>query len=77
VTEVPGTADVQRPALTVVAGRPSTEELAAVVVVLGVATRATVPGRASPASLWAARSRAMRTPLRAGSGAWRASGLPG
>ncbi len=76
MTEIPAAANGQRPVLTVVAGHPTAGELAAVVVVLGAAAGHTVPAEASPASLWAARSRAMRGPLRPGSGAWRASGLP-
>ncbi len=61
-------------ALRVVRGRPSHDELAALVVVLSAANsgddvRPPVP------SLWATSGRA-RSPLAAGRGAWRASALP-
>jgi hypothetical protein len=64
-------------ALTVLAGQPTAEELAAVVVVLTAAGR---PRAASPApgpvGQWASRSRVMRTTVTPGPGAWRASSLP-
>jgi hypothetical protein len=65
------------PVLTIVAGQPTPEETAAVVVVLNALTSPTASSRARPArSEWAARSRFMRAPLTPGPGAWRANGLP-
>jgi hypothetical protein len=69
----------QRPALTVVRGNPSAEEVAALVVVLARARRApTALVTAGPGgrSEWSSRSRMLRTPLERGPGAWRASALP-
>jgi hypothetical protein len=70
---------VGEPALKVVAGRPSAEELAALTVALAVlAARggpAGRPGRASPG--WADRSRMMGVPPRPGRDAWRRSAQPG
>ena len=62
--------------LFAVSGSPTPEELAAVVAVLS-ARAAGGPGRPAgpPArSLWA--TPVLRTPLRPGPGAWRASALP-
>jgi hypothetical protein len=66
------------PVLTVVAGQPTAEELAAVVVVLSARARQAGPERQAPArpSAWSARSRLMRTPATAGPGEWRASAQP-
>jgi Acyl-CoA carboxylase epsilon subunit len=62
------------PALQVVKGNPSEDELAAVVMVL----KARTPGSAAPAgdleNGWSAYWRAVRAPLRPGPGGWRASG---
>jgi hypothetical protein len=73
------------PVLEVVAGHPSADELAALVVALsavlaardqaGRPGRATRPGRA--ASAWADRSRLLGAPLTPGRDAWRRSGRPG
>jgi len=68
------------PALKVVAGRPSAEELAALTVALSAALAARggpagLPGRASPG--WADRSRMMGVPPRPGRDAWRRSARPG
>jgi Acyl-CoA carboxylase epsilon subunit len=70
------------PALKVVAGRPSAEELAALAVALsavlaarGGPAQAGLPGRASPG--WADRSRMMSAPPRPGRDAWRRSARPG
>jgi len=73
------------PALEVVAGHPSAEELAALTVALsavlaarsgpGGRERAGQPGRA--ASGWADRSRMMAAPPRPGRDAWRRSARPG
>jgi hypothetical protein len=70
----------RQPALTVVAGRPSAEELAALTVALSAVlaahgTPAGLPGRASPG--WADRSRMMGAPPRPGRDAWRRSARPG
>jgi len=64
------------PAFSVVRGRPTEEELAALVVVL--AARATVepPPAASPVSGWSSYARALRTPPLPGPGAWRAATRP-
>jgi hypothetical protein len=66
------------PALTVVAGQPTAEELAAVMVVLRACGRRAGPERRAPAqpSAWSARSRLMRTSVTPGPGAWHASGQP-
>ena len=68
------------PALKVVAGHPSAEELAALIVALSAVLAARggpagQPGRA--ASGWADRSRMMGAPLGPGRGAWRRSARPG
>jgi len=64
------------PALRVVRGDATPEEVAALVAVL--LSRAgddeAPPGRAR--SAWADRSRQLRRPLRPGPGAWRRSALP-
>ena len=70
----------REPALTVVAGRPSAEELAALTVALSAVLAARGgpagrPGRASPG--WAGRSRMMGVPPRPGRDAWRRSARPG
>jgi hypothetical protein len=67
---------VAKPALRVVKGDPTPEELAALVAVVA-ARRADVaepPPRRRP--VWGHPSGAMRRPHRAGPGAWRASSLP-
>lgn len=64
------------PALRVVTGRPTAEELAAVVVMLSSLGDQAPPPAAPPRSQWAARSRLVRAPVVAGPGAWRASALP-
>jgi Acyl-CoA carboxylase epsilon subunit len=64
--------------LTIVSGRPTAQETAAVVVVLSALASQPAPAPADrPAgSQWAARSRFLRPPLTPGPGAWRASALP-
>ena len=64
----------QTPALRVVRGRPTAEELAALVVALGTlaADQPAPPPPAEP-SAWADRARALRAPLMPGPGAWQAS----
>ncbi|HEX2499659.1 MAG TPA: acyl-CoA carboxylase subunit epsilon [Actinomycetes bacterium] len=65
-----------RPALRVVRGEPTPEELAALVTVLA-ARAAMVPAAGSGSdavrSAWQDRSRYLRTTLPHGAGAWRAS----
>jgi hypothetical protein len=66
------------PALAIVGGNPSAEQIAAVVTVLSARLRpaeATRAGRATR-SRWSVRSRQLRAPLLRGPGAWRASALP-
>jgi hypothetical protein len=66
------------PALAIVRGNPSAEQLAAVVTVLSARLRPaeeTTAGRATR-SRWSARSRQLRAPLLRGPGAWRGSALP-
>ena len=66
----------QRPLFSVVRGRPSDEELAAVLTVLA-SRSAGEPSNAAPApevTGWSAYWRAMGAPIARGPGAWRASG---
>jgi hypothetical protein len=71
-----------RPALEVVAGHPSPDELAALTVTLAavLAARDVAAGRTGQtgraASRWASRSRSMGAPLRPGPDAWRRSARP-
>jgi hypothetical protein len=63
------------PVLRVVRGTPTPAELAALVTVVSAAAAA--PQAAPrPLSVWAARSRLVRPPLRPAPGAWRASAWP-
>ena len=68
----------QPPALAIVAGNPSAEQIAAVVTVLSA--RAASAGRARAGETarygWSARSRMLRAPVLRGPGGWRASALP-
>jgi hypothetical protein len=66
------------PALAIVGGNPSAEEIAAVVTVLSARLRPAGATRAGQAtrSRWSARSGQLRAPLLRGPGAWRASALP-
>ena len=68
----------QPPALAIVAGNPSAEEIAAVVTVLSArAGPAERIGSAETARYgWSARSRLLRAPVRRSAGGWRASALP-
>lgn len=68
--------DEQRPALRVVAGSPTPDELAVVVAVLAARAAARPAAPARRMSLWSKRSRNVRPPLRPGPGAWRASMMP-
>jgi Acyl-CoA carboxylase epsilon subunit len=71
----------REPALRVVRGDATAEEIAALVAVLlsrrpdegGAARGARYPAR----SAWSDRSRQLRSPLSPGPGAWRRSALPG
>jgi hypothetical protein len=74
VTTAPGP-EAGRPALVVVRGDPTAEEVAALVAVLAARAAAPAPAPA-PASEWAAAHRRVRAAHRHGPGAWRASGLP-
>ncbi len=67
-----------RPPLFVVKGDASPAEVAALTVVLqGLAAAAAgAGGERKPRSEWSAHHRKHRTPLAAGPGGWRASGLP-
>jgi len=68
--------DQRRPALHVVSGEASAEELAALVTALTARIGPEGTGGAEAASPWADRSRYLRTTLPHGPGAWRASALP-
>jgi len=65
--------------LGIAAGRPSAEEIAAVVLAV-LATRAASASEAGVAgrlrNKWSSRSLLVREPLRRGPGGWRASTLP-
>ncbi|GII21153.1 acyl-CoA carboxylase subunit epsilon [Planosporangium mesophilum] len=67
-------ADETTPAIRVVRGTPTPEELAALVGVL-LRRPAAVPEAPATRSRWRA-SALPGVPLRSGPGAWRASGLP-
>ena len=67
--------------LTVVAGQPTAEELAALTAaVIGVLAARAAGGRAAaarrPAGGWADRARLLRAPLAPGPGGWRRSARP-
>ncbi len=65
----------QRPALRIVHGEPTPEEIAALVTVLA-ARGGAVAAEARPRSTWNDRGRAVQPPLIPGPGAWKASALP-
>jgi hypothetical protein len=68
-----------RPALRVIHGDATPEEIAALVAVLlsrAAADDGAPPSRPAP-SAWADRSRLLRRPLHPGPDAWRRSALPG
>jgi hypothetical protein len=65
------------PALAIVRGNPSAEQIAAVVAVLAARARpAEAPTPRTMRSEWSSRSRLLRAPLARGRGGWRASALP-
>jgi hypothetical protein len=72
------TAATDQPALAITAGRPTAEEIAAIVAVLFARTGSA--GAAEPRPLmrsqWASKARLQRIPLQRGQNGWRASGLP-
>jgi hypothetical protein len=63
------------PRLTIINPDATDEEVAALIAVFSSMGGA-APAPRKPASTWAAHTRKMRTTLRRGPGAWRASGLP-
>ncbi|GAB2685912.1 acyl-CoA carboxylase subunit epsilon [Thalassiella azotivora] len=69
-------ADTARPALRVVHGAPTAEEVAALVCVLAATGGATGSADAGPTSAWTHRELALRGTVSPGPGAWRASALP-
>jgi hypothetical protein len=81
---VPG----EPPALRVIRGDATPEEIAALVAALFASAASAASGSASPAaagapggrparSAWSDRSRLVRAPVHPGPGAWRRSALPG
>jgi hypothetical protein len=64
------------PALFVVRGNASAEEVAALAAVLQGLAAAPQPRPTRPRPEWSAPRRALRAPLFAGRGAWRSSALP-
>ena len=68
-----------RPALRVIRGDATPEEIAAVIAVLlaRAAAVADASAAAPPPSAWADRGRLVRRPLFPGPDAWRRSALPG
>jgi len=73
-----GSAPAGEPALAILRGNPSAEDVAAVVTVLSARLQPAGATGAEQAtrSGWSARSRQLRAPLLRGPGAWRASALP-
>ena len=70
-----GPVNEDEPMFRVVRGRPTDEELAALVVVLSSLPRASAAlPTPAPSSGWSAPWRSVRQPLHPGAGAWRMSG---
>ncbi|MDF2146499.1 acyl-CoA carboxylase epsilon subunit [Knoellia sp. p5-6-4] len=69
-------AEERRPALRVVRGDATPEELAALVAVLSAASGGDEPEPPRPPSRWTSRPHGPRGPLHPGPGAWRASAFP-
>lgn len=65
-----------RPALRVVRGTPTAEELAALVAVLAVRTSAAAAAPSERPRTWSAYWRGLREPLHAGPDGWRSSTRP-
>ena len=65
----------EQPLLRVVRGKPTDDELAALVTV--VTARMSAPPKATPRTAWTDRSRLVRSCPSPGQGAWRASGWRG
>ncbi|GAB3666649.1 acyl-CoA carboxylase subunit epsilon [Actinocorallia lasiicapitis] len=63
--------------LQVVKGDATPEEIAALIAVISARAAAESEVPEKRRSAWTDRSRLARQPLRAGPGAWRASGFPG
>jgi hypothetical protein len=76
---VNGEAAGEPPALHVVRGEPTPEELAAVVAVVAAraAAAASAVDRPQRTSAWHAPAAGLRRPLHPGPDAWRRSALPG
>jgi hypothetical protein len=66
--------EAQTPLLRIVSGSPTAEELAALTVVVAALSQRRPRRRATPVGAWASRADAVRTPVQAGPGGWRASG---
>jgi len=66
----------RRPALRVVAGNPSDDELAIVIAVVSARSASRTTVTTPTVSLWSRKSRNVRPPLHQGPGAWRASMMP-
>ncbi len=66
--------DLRPPLLRVVRGEPSAEELAALTAVVAALSQRRERVRPAPVGAWASRADAVRRPLHAGPGGWRASG---
>ena len=65
------------PELRIVNPDATPEEVAAITAVIAAMSTTSDTAPTKSAHTWAAHSRKMRTTLRRGPGAWRASGLPG
>ncbi len=64
------------PLFSVVRGNPTEEELAALVALLALRSRAGDTGPATRASGWSSYWRSVRAPVAPGPDAWRMSGWP-
>jgi hypothetical protein len=73
--ETEGASGAQRPALRIVRGDPTPEEVAALVAVLG-SLGGPPPAPSVRASEWSAHHRQVRRTLPHGPGGWRSSALP-
>ena len=73
----PAVQPVETPVLRILTPYATDEEVAALVAVVSAMAAAGAEERADrPTPVWSAPARRVRTTLRHGSGAWRASGLP-